>query len=160
MPSQHNFLSIINIDRPYLLVIHCSQWLCSDTLPNVKGPRSLVAVVMNSSTWLIMRWTIQERLSLSLWWLFHFFYSVFGTNVRLKFKYCASRVFSFQSQMCINTESELSNLMVCGVNFTSLFITVRDRHSPGVQCVPVTLPLRPLGAEMCLQLWTAVLFAF
>ena len=50
--------------------------------------------------------------------------------------------------------------MVCGVNFTSLFITVRDRDSPGVQCVPVTLPLGPLGTEMCLQLKTAVLFPF
>lgn len=38
------------------------------------------------------------------------------------------------------------------VNFSGLFIAVRDGDSRGVQCVPVTLPLRLLGAEMCLQL--------
>lgn len=48
-------------------------------------------------------------------------------------------------------ENQLSDLTVCVLNFTGLFITVRGRDSSGVQCVPVTLLPRLAGAKMCLQ---------
>lgn len=48
-------------------------------------------------------------------------------------------------------ENQLSDLTACGLNFTGLFITVRDGDSSGVQCVPVTLLPRLAGAKMCLQ---------
>lgn len=76
-----------------------------------------------------------------------------------------------QKQSCVLIDTNLSDLQLimeefgekseqrhsaqktnCGVHFSSVLITVKDRDSPGLQCAPVTLPLRPLGAEMCLQL--------
>lgn len=76
---------------------------------------------------------------------------------------CSNRLFSLELQFqtdcyikanidTIAQKNQLSNLMVCGLNFTSLFIAVRVRDSPGVQCVPVTLLLRLLAAKMCLQM--------
>lgn len=69
----------------------------------------------------------------------------------LEFQLSAGQFYEMQKKTNIKARKRTS-LMVYGVNFTSLFITVRDRDRPGAQCAPVTQPLRPLGAEMCLQL--------
>lgn len=47
---------------------------------------------------------------------------------------------------------QLSKLLVCSVNFTGLFITVKGGGSFGVHSVPVILLLRLRAAKMCLHL--------